>query len=359
MLIVSDLMTTQVFTLLESDSLYTARQIMEMARVRHVPIVDAKDSFIGLITHRDMLAVAVSKLSDIAPSTQDELDAGIPLREIMRTDVARVSSDTQLRDAAQMLLDHKYGCLPVVDNGKLVGIVTKYDITNRLNQAAPEWRRRPIDKIPIQVVMTEKPLTIFPDATMPQAAELLIENDISGLPVERDGEIVGMITTRDMVKYFSEQDLKATVGDMMSRNVLRVHRHHTIGHVLEEMNVQGQSRALVYEDNTTPVGIVTRSGLTFSEIMGPKDEMETKNIKMTRKESTAGRKQYRYVKQMPFVAEDIMTSPIFTIGSEIKAVQASQTLVEKNIIGMPVMDQNEVVGYFSADEIITEVGRWK
>jgi CBS domain-containing membrane protein len=127
MLIVSDLMTTQLFTLLESDSLYTAKQIMEMARVRHVPIVDSKDSFIGLITHRDMLAVAVSKLSDIDPSTQDELDAGIPLREIMRTDVARVSSDTQLRDAAQMLLDHKYGCLPVVDNGKLVGIITEAD----------------------------------------------------------------------------------------------------------------------------------------------------------------------------------------------------------------------------------------
>jgi CBS domain-containing membrane protein len=127
MLIVSDLMTTQLFTLLESDSLYTAKQIMEMARVRHVPIVDAKDSFIGLITHRDMLAVAVSRLSDIDPSTQDELDAGIPLREIMRTDVATVSSDTQLRDAAQMLLDHKYGCLPVVDNGKLVGIITEAD----------------------------------------------------------------------------------------------------------------------------------------------------------------------------------------------------------------------------------------
>ncbi|MBI4807094.1 MAG: CBS domain-containing protein [Desulfovibrio sp.] len=127
MLTVSDLMTTQLFTLLESDSLYTAKQIMEMARVRHVPIVDSKDSFIGLITHRDMLAVAVSKLSEIDSSTQDELDAGIPLREIMRTDVAVVSSDTQLRDAAQMLLDHKYGCLPVVDGDKLVGIITEAD----------------------------------------------------------------------------------------------------------------------------------------------------------------------------------------------------------------------------------------
>jgi len=281
------------------------------------------------------------------------------VKDYMSSPINVIERNEPIQMARNLMFKYSIGRLPVLDNGKLVGIVTKYDITNRLNQAAPEWRRRPIDKVPIQVVMTEKPITIFPDATMPQAAELLIENDISGLPVERDGEIVGMITTRDMVKYFSEQDIKATVGDLMSKNILNVHRHHTIGHVLEEMNVQGVSRALVYEDNTTPVGIVTRSGLTFSEMMGPKDEMETKNIKMTRKESAAGRKQYRYVKQMPFVAEDIMTSPIFSLSPEIKAVEASKTLEEKHIIGMPVMENNEVVGYFSADEIIIEIGRWK
>ncbi len=281
------------------------------------------------------------------------------VKDYMSSPINVIERNEPIQMARNLMFKYSIGRLPVLDNGKLVGIVTKYDITNRLNQAAPEWRRRPIDKIPIQVVMTEKPLTIFPDATMPQAAELLIENDISGLPVERDGEIVGMITTRDMVKYFSEQDIKATVGDLMSKNILNVHRHHTIGHVLEEMNVLGVSRALVYEDNMTPVGIVTRSGLTFSEMMGPKDDMETKNIKMTRKESAAGRKQYRYVKQMPFVAEDIMTSPIFSLSPEIKAVEASKTLEEKHIIGMPVMENNEVVGYFSADEIIIEIGRWK
>jgi CBS domain-containing protein len=177
--------------------------------------------------------------------------------------------------------------------------------------------------------------------------------------VEREGEILGMITSRDMLRYFADQDVKATVGDLMTKNVLTVHRHHTIGHVLDEMNVQGTSRALVYEDNTTLVGIITRSGLTFSEIMGPKDEMETKNIKMTRKESTAGRKQYRYVRQMPFVAEDIMTSPLITISPETKAVEAAKTLALKGIIGMPVMEKNDVVGYFSADEIIAEIGRQK
>ena len=281
------------------------------------------------------------------------------VKDYMSAPIYVIERNEPIQRARNLMFKYGIGRLPVLDGGKLVGIVTKYDITNRLNQAAPEWRRRPIDKVPIQVVMTEKPITIFPDATMPQAAELLIENGISGLPVERDGEIVGMVTSRDMVRYFSDQDIKATVGDLMSKNVLSVHRHHTIGHVLDEMNVQGQSRALVYEDNSRPVGIVTRSGLTFSEIMGPKDEMETKNIKMTRKESTAGRKQNRYVRQMPFVAEDVMTSPILSLTPETNAVEASKTLAEKHIIGMPVVKDNDVVGYFSADEIIAEIGRWK
>ncbi len=281
------------------------------------------------------------------------------VKDYMSAPIYVIERNEPIQRARNLMFKYGIGRLPVLDGGKLAGIVTKYDITNRLNQAAPEWRRRPIDKVPIQVVMTEKPITIFPEATMPQAAELMIDNEVSGLPVERDGEIVGMITTRDMMKYFSDQDILATVGDLMTRNVLRVHRHHTIGHVLEEMNVQGQSRALVYEDNTRPVGIVTRSGLTFSEIMGPKDEMETKNIKMTRKESLAGRKQYRYVKQMPFVAEDIMTAPILSISASEKAVSAARQLVDKSIIGMPVIENEDVVGYFSADEIISEIGRWK
>ena len=281
------------------------------------------------------------------------------VKEYMSAPVYVIERNEPIQRARNLMFKYGIGRLPVLDNGKLVGIVTKYDITNRLNQAAPEWRRRPIDKVPIQVVMTEKPITIFPDATMSQAAELMLENNISGLPVEREGEILGMITSRDMLRYFADQDVKATVGDLMTKNVLTVHRHHTIGHVLDEMNVQGTSRALVYEDNTTLVGIITRSGLTFSEIMGPKDEMETKNIKMTRKESTAGRKQYRYVRQMPFVAEDIMTSPLITISPETKAVEAAKTLALKGIIGMPVMEKNDVVGYFSADEIIAEIGRQK
>lgn len=280
------------------------------------------------------------------------------VKDYMRSPVYVIERNEPIQRARNLMFKYDVGRLPVMDGGKLVGIVTKYDITNRLCQAAPEWRRRPIDMIPIHLVMTENPVTIYPDATMPQAAVLMLDNEVSGLPVERDGEIIGMITSRDMQRHFSEQDVKAKVGDLMSTDIVNVHRHHTIGHVLEQMNLQGVGRVLVYEDNKTLVGIITRSGLTFSNMMGPKDEMETKDIKMTRKDSSAGRKQYRYIKEVPLVAEDIMNSPIFSINAEMKAVDAAKTMVEKHICGMPVLEKGNIVGFFSTDEIVAEIGRW-
>jgi len=281
------------------------------------------------------------------------------VKDYMSTPVYIIERNEPVQRARNLMFKYGIGRLPVMDNGKLIGIVTKYDITNRLAQAAPEWRRRPIDKIPIQVVMTESPVTIYPDATMSQAAELMMENGVSGLPVEKDGGIVGVITSRDMIRYFYEQDIKARVGDLMCKDLLTVHRHHTITHVLDQMNVQGINRALVYEDNRTPVGIITRSGLTFSQMLGPKDDLEQKTIKMTRKDSAAGRKQYRYVRQVPLVAEDIMTSPIISVSPEMKAADVARMLDEKHLMGVPVLEGNDMAGYFSADEIVAEVARWK
>lgn len=127
MLTVRDIMTDRLVALTAADTLLAARQVMDMARIRHVPIVDGNGQFIGLVTHRDMLAATVSRLADIDDATQDEIYDGIPIGEIMRVDVKHTPPGAPLRDAAQLLLTHKYGCLPVVDGNKLVGILTESD----------------------------------------------------------------------------------------------------------------------------------------------------------------------------------------------------------------------------------------
>lgn len=127
MLKVKDLMSSDLFTLKKTDTLASARSVMDLGRVRHIPIVDDSNRFLGLVTHRDILAATVSRFAGIDPDTQEELDAGIPTLEIMRTDIQHAAPEADLKDAAQILLKHKYGCLPVLDGETLVGILTEAD----------------------------------------------------------------------------------------------------------------------------------------------------------------------------------------------------------------------------------------
>ena len=143
MLKIKDLMSSPVFSLRETDSLYSAKTLMDLQRIRHIPIVTVDNAFTGLITHRDLLSATVSRLADVDPETQKEIDSGVPIKEIMRTDIHSVSIDTSLKEAAQTLLNHKYGCLPVVQEGELVGIVTEADflrLTINLMEALEEQK---------------------------------------------------------------------------------------------------------------------------------------------------------------------------------------------------------------------------
>jgi len=124
---VRDFMTTEVFSLKKTDSLRAARSMMSLARIRHIPVVNEDGAFIGLVTHRDILAATISRFADVDKHVQDEIDSGIPVGEIMRPDVRTVSPDSTLRETAEILLHHKYGCLPVLEDGMLVGIITEAD----------------------------------------------------------------------------------------------------------------------------------------------------------------------------------------------------------------------------------------
>lgn len=127
MLTVRQLMTLEPYSLHESDNVLSARTLMTSKRIRHIPILTDSGTFSGLVTHRDLLSHAISLLADIDEHTQTEIDSGIPVREIMRRDVLTIGPDIPVRDAAEILLENKYGCLPVLDSGKLVGILTEAD----------------------------------------------------------------------------------------------------------------------------------------------------------------------------------------------------------------------------------------
>ena len=130
MLKVKDIMTTEVFVLHATQTLELVRSLMRIKHVRHVPIVDADNNFVGLMTHRDLLAQTISHLAEIDEDEQEYLDRHIHIVNIMKTDVLTAEPEMDICSAISLLLEHKYGCLPVLADGKLVGIVTEADFLN-------------------------------------------------------------------------------------------------------------------------------------------------------------------------------------------------------------------------------------
>lgn len=277
------------------------------------------------------------------------------IKDIMSAPVYVVSPDETVARARNLMLRHKIGRLVIIEDNKPIGMVTKKDIVKRLNQAEPQWRRRPIDDIPVRKVMTESLITIFPDATPRQLAELMTENNIGGLPVVNNkDEVIGIATKWDLIRYFSELDLDMKVKDLKIDPALTVHRHHTISHIIHELQANSIDRAIVLEDNDKPVGIITNSNLTFTEMKDKTGGLPQKVIKMTRKESSAGRKQNRYVDEVPLVAEDIMSSPIVNVNNEDLATVAAGMMVKERINGLSVMG-NGVMGILTGENIIKTI----
>src|SRR5205085_10993659 len=108
------------------DTLAVARLRMERGRVRHLPIVDGEERVVGLITHRRILEAWVGHGH---PNEEDPevVARDVPIEMLMEKDVETVTPDTRAAQAAYLLETRKFGCLPVTDNGKLVGIVTEAD----------------------------------------------------------------------------------------------------------------------------------------------------------------------------------------------------------------------------------------
>ncbi|MCK5659774.1 MAG: CBS domain-containing protein, partial [Methanosarcinales archaeon] len=101
------------------------------------------------------------------------------VKDIMSTPVYVVSPDEPISRARNLMLKHKISRLVVMEDNLVAGIVTKTDIQRRLKQVGPDWRRRPIDEVPISLVMTESVIDIYHDAEIKQAVELMIDNSIT------------------------------------------------------------------------------------------------------------------------------------------------------------------------------------
>jgi len=130
---VAELMTTPVATLYWDDELRVADDLMELGRIRHLPVVDRKsDLLVGLLTQRDLFRCALAQTLRQGRRPGQSALANLRIREVMTRDLVTTEPAASLQVAAQTMLERKIGCLPVLTDGKLVGILTESDFVGLL-----------------------------------------------------------------------------------------------------------------------------------------------------------------------------------------------------------------------------------
>ena len=140
------------------------------------------------------------------------------VRDVMTTDVTTVAPDTDLRDVAALLVKQRISGVPVVEAGRVVGVVSEQDIlfkerpSDNLHRGVLAWLldegdlMLKIDARTAGAAMSRPAITIPPARGVADAAALMLDESVSRLPVVENGKLVGIVTRHDLVRAFARSD---------------------------------------------------------------------------------------------------------------------------------------------------------
>jgi len=124
-------MKKDLITITKDERMTTAKKILQEKNIRHLPVVDGK-KLIGLVTNMDIRKAEASPATSLEIRELHYLLDKITVGEIMTRNVITISPDVSVEEATTLLHDNKIGCLPVVEDGNLVGIITENDVMELL-----------------------------------------------------------------------------------------------------------------------------------------------------------------------------------------------------------------------------------
>jgi CBS domain-containing protein len=254
-MLVEDIMSRDPLYVEDSTFLTKARQMIRDNHVRGLPVVDSKGMVQGIVTNQDMLRVTSTK-SNVTVS-------GYVVQ------VPVVTGQMNVLDAARLMLRERRTLLPVIESEekpRLVGVVSLLDVFMNIDL-------KNVPKKQVSEIMTSEVVTTRPDDPLTKIWDLMVEKDFTGLPVVRDGKLLGMITRFDMLKgpaRISKESEKGpadsmqmTVEKFMSTPLYSVRPEDSVRTAVEMMLKHNVGRMSVV-DGGTLVGIVDRNDLIKS-----------------------------------------------------------------------------------------------
>ncbi|EHP88818.1 CBS domain-containing protein [Methanotorris formicicus] len=194
---VREIMEENVVTIKENADIDDAIETFLEKNVGGVPIINNNNQLISLITERDVIRALKDKISE-----EEKVE------DYMTKKVIAATAGERLKDVARTMLRNGFRRLSVVSEGKLVGIITSTDFIKLLGS---DWafnhmqtgNVREITNVRMQDIMIKDVITVREENSLKDVAEIMTTKNIGALPVVEDGELVGIITEKDIIRYFS------------------------------------------------------------------------------------------------------------------------------------------------------------
>lgn len=133
--IVREIMMGSPVTLRPEDTLDLANNVISLGRIRHIPVVE-DGKLVGLLSERDLMGAAANHIFGLKPRSKSALLKSILIKDVMKKRVVTVTPDTPIKEAAHVMAEKKIGCVPVVEDGALIGLVTTTDILRYVESLA-------------------------------------------------------------------------------------------------------------------------------------------------------------------------------------------------------------------------------
>jgi CBS domain-containing protein len=193
---ISSVMVKDVCTVPETMQLGEVAKIMLEKGIGSVPVM-CEDKMVGIVSKADFVTLAVGIAFD-----------KITVKEIMTKDLVVVSPTDRLIHARRQMMEANVGRVPVIDDGKLVGVVTSKDLMRAFidfRKHVPEkYQKSQIKEVLVESIMSTNPTVISKDATISEVANIMMETGYNGLPVVEDGKVVGIITQTDILRLIEK-----------------------------------------------------------------------------------------------------------------------------------------------------------
>lgn len=260
---VAEIMSPHLVTVATHTSPDDALQLMDDQDVRHLPVLEG-GNLVGIVSDRDLLgATGWHPVNDPA-----RRQAGKPacVRDIMHTTLTVIGPDDPVVTAAVELVVMGIGCLPVLRDGKLVGMVTEMDVLLAFWRAA---RKQPVESEVEGVLdpdvaskMARHPTTVEEEMPLDRVVELCRSVHVRHLPVMRGGALTGILSDRDLRAALGEGHFsELTVRDVMATECVTTGPQARLSEAAEIMVRNRFSALPVVADVTRLLGILTITDL--------------------------------------------------------------------------------------------------